>query len=125
MYDKDKIIPGIAIFLVLLLFPVWYNMGNAGPQPTLEKPKDATKCVEEVQYMRTTHMQMLDTWRDEVLRDGNRTQVTINSKKYEKSLMNGCMNCHTNKKKFCDECHQYASVKPYCWDCHFVPKETF
>ena len=45
--------------------------------------------------------------------------------KYDRSLMNGCMKCHTEKKKFCDECHTYTSVKPYCWDCHYVPKETF
>ena len=35
-----------------------------------------------------------------------------------------CMKCHTNKEKFCDECHTYAAVKPYCWDCHIQPKEA-
>jgi hypothetical protein len=39
------------------------------------------------------------------------------------SLQNGCMRCHSNKKKFCDECHNYMAVKPYCWDCHIQPKE--
>ncbi len=29
------------------------------------------------------------------------------------SLQNGCMKCHSNKKKFCDECHNYMAVKPY------------
>jgi hypothetical protein len=70
-------------------------------------------------------MKVLDDWRDEVLRDGDRTPVEVDGVKYEKSLMNGCMKCHTEKKKFCDECHTYTSVKPYCWDCHFLPKETF
>jgi len=39
------------------------------------------------------------------------------------SLQNGCMTCHSNKKKFCDECHNYMAVVPYCWDCHIQPKE--
>ena len=45
------------------------------------------------------------------------------SLKVEKSLQNGCMKCHTSKVKFCDTCHEYASVKPYCWDCHLAPVE--
>ena len=63
-------------------------------------------------------------WRDEVLRDGDRKLVEVAGKKYEKSLMVGCLNCHQDKKKFCDECHTYAAVKPYCWDCHYPPKEA-
>jgi hypothetical protein len=69
-------------------------------------------------------MQLLDQWRDEVSREGKREPITVGGVAYEKSLMNGCMNCHSDKKKFCDECHVYTAVKPYCWDCHFPPKET-
>ena len=29
-----------------------------------------------------------------------------------------------DKADFCDKCHTYASVKPYCWDCHTEPKNT-
>ena len=125
MYDAKYIIPGLLVFVAVMTFPIWKNMGNAGPTPKLEKPVGVTKCVESVQYMRTSHMQLLDDWRDEALRDGDRTPVEVDGIKYEKSLMNGCLKCRTNKKKFCDECHAYASVKPYCWDCHYVPKETF
>ena len=125
MYDGKYIIPGLIVFVVLMTFPIWKNMGNAGAVPKPEKPEGVTKCVEPAQYMRTSHMKMLDDWRDEVLRDGDRKPIEIDGVKYEKSLMNGCMKCHTDKKKFCDECHTYTSVKPYCWDCHFLPKETF
>ena len=125
MYDGKLIIPGLIVFVALMTFPIWKNMGNAGPVPKLEKPKGVTKCVESVQYMRTSHMKVLDDWRDQVLREGNRTPVEVEAVKYDRSLMNGCMKCHTEKKKFCDECHTYTSVKPYCWDCHYVPKETF
>jgi len=125
MYDGKLIIPGLLVFLLLMTFPIWKNMGNAGPVPKLEKPVGVTKCIKSTQYMRTSHMKLLDDWRDESLRDGDRAPVEVDGVKYEKSLMNGCLKCHTDKKKFCDECHVYASVKPYCWDCHYVPKETF
>jgi len=125
MYDGKLIIPGLIVFVALMTFPIWKNMGNAGPVPKPEKPKGVTKCVESVQFMRTSHMKVLNDWRDEVLRDGDRKQIEVAGVMYDKSLMNGCMKCHTEKKKFCDECHTYTSVKPYCWDCHFLPKETF
>ena len=125
MYDGKYIIPGLVVFVALMTFPIWKNMGNAGPVPKPEKPKEVTMCVDTAKYMRTSHMKVLDDWRDEVLRQGNRKQIEVNGIKYDKSLMNGCMKCHAEKKKFCDECHTYTSVKPYCWDCHFLPKETF
>jgi hypothetical protein len=125
MYDKKLIIPGLIIFVALMTFPIWKNMGNAGPVPKPEKPAGVTKCIDSVDVMRTSHMKILDQWRDEVLRDGNRTSVEVEGVAYPRSLMNGCMKCHADKKKFCDECHTYTSVKPYCWDCHYVPKETF
>ena len=125
MYDGKYIIPGLIVFVALTTFPIWKNMGNAGTAPNPEKPKGVTKCVESAQYMRTSHMKVLDDWRDESLRDGDRAPIEIDGVKYEKSLMNGCLKCHEDKKKFCDECHVYTSVKPYCWDCHYVPKETF
>ena len=24
-------------------------------------------------------------------------------------------------RTFCDKCHNYTGVKPYCWDCHVEP----
>lgn len=126
MYNGDKIVPGLIVFIGLMVFPIWYNMGDAGTPPKPEKPAASAgkSCVKDTQYMRTSHMQMLNDWRNEVLREGKREKIIIDGKEHEKSLQNGCMKCHTSKKKFCDECHQYAAVKPYCWDCHVQPKET-
>jgi len=121
MYDTGKIITGLIIFTGLMTFPMW--KGVAGNVPKIEKPTTSKQCVEETQFMRTSHMKLLDQWRDTVLREGNRTEVVVEGKTYKKSLMLACMNCHSEKKKFCDQCHTYASVKPYCWDCHFVPKD--
>ena len=124
MGNKKLLMIGIIIFVIFLIFPILYNSGSAGTLPNPEKPKDYKECVKDKQFMRTSHMVLINQWRDEVLREGNREKIVVLEKKYDKSLMNGCMLCHNNKKKFCDECHVYASVAPYCWDCHFVPKET-
>jgi hypothetical protein len=34
------------------------------------------------------------------------------------SLEDTCFKCHSNTSQFCDSCHTYAGVQPYCWDCH-------
>ena len=123
IYDGGKIIPGLGIFVLLIIFPFLYNHGDAGDVPQPEKPASGS-CVLPAEQMRAEHMQLLNQWRDDVLRRGDRGFVVeIDGKKYQKSLMNTCMKCHTSKKKFCDGCHDYASVKPYCWDCHITPEE--
>jgi hypothetical protein len=33
MNDKKYIIAGLAIFVVLMTFPFWFNMGKAAPPP--------------------------------------------------------------------------------------------
>ena len=125
MYDKGKVLIGLAIFLVLALSVVGYNM-TAGDNkaPTPEKPKGYTACVKDTAYMTSSHMVLINEWRDEVIREGKREMIkTAEGIMVEKSLQNGCMKCHTSKVKFCDTCHEYASVKPYCWDCHLAPVE--
>ncbi|HID97609.1 MAG TPA: hypothetical protein EYP57_05405, partial [Thermodesulfobacteriaceae bacterium] len=80
------------------------------------------ECVENTAFMRSTHMQLLNDWRDQALREGNREYVNHKGEKITISLQNTCMKCHSNKEAFCDKCHTYAGVKPYCWDCHIAPK---
>jgi hypothetical protein len=124
MYDGGKIITGLILFVLFATFPIWYNHGDASAVPKVELPKDSKQCVLPADEMRATHMKLLNEWRDEVLRTADRSfDVTIGGKKYQKSLMNTCMQCHSSKKKFCDSCHEYASVVPYCWDCHIAPEE--
>ena len=123
MYDSGKIIPGLIIFVLIITFPIWYNHGDAGEVPKPELPKDSRECVLPVMEMRTSHMQLLNEWRDEVLRTGDRQYFELDGKKFQKSLQNACMQCHTSKKKFCDTCHAYSAVTPYCWDCHLAPVE--
>ncbi len=126
MYDAGKITAGVVVFLGLVTFPVWSNIakGEAAPAPDPKIDTEETECVAPADYMRNSHMAMLNEWRDLVVREGNRIYVGFNGKEHPISLSNACMQCHPNKAEFCDECHNYAGVYPYCWDCHIEPKEN-
>ena len=127
MYDGGKIITGLIIGIGLLLFPLFYNAGKAAKAPEREltpKAKEARQCIEPKAFMTTQHMKMLDQWRNEVVRESERFYESSTGKMYDKSLQNTCMDCHSNKSKFCDQCHNYMGVDPFCWDCHIEPKEN-
>ncbi len=125
MYDTGKILIGVAIFLIIAIFPFLLGVGNSSqaPQPVVLKAK-GEQCVESAAFMRGNHMQMLDEWRDDVVRNNDRTYTNTSGVAFNKSLSNTCMDCHSNKTEFCDSCHEYSSVRPYCWECHVEPKET-
>ena len=122
MSDSGKIIIGIIIFAVIFTFPFWYAKGKPGAVPKLELPKQEKKCVEATAYMKANHMQLLNTWRDEVVRDGKRIYVNSEGKKFDMSLQNTCLKCHKTREKFCDRCHNYVDVAPKCWECHIAPE---
>ena len=128
MKDKKFIIAGLAIFLIIFTLPFWYNRGKAAPAPEVEltaRAKMAKECVRSTEWMQKEHMQLLDLWRHTVVRNAERVYVSPNGKEYNMSLSNTCLDCHSNKAEFCDRCHDYASVRPYCWDCHIDnPKES-
>lgn len=134
IYNKGWIFLGILVFVAIALFPIYNNFGkvNAKPDPKVDTPEilkweqqyGKKECVESKEFMRTEHMQLLNNWRDSVVRDDNRGYISdANHKRFNMSIQNGCMVCHSSKKKFCDECHNYMAVKPYCWDCHLTPDE--
>ena len=126
IYNKKIIIAGIITFFVIITFPFWYNMGKAAPLPEpklTDKAKAAKECVRPKEFMKAEHMQLLDVWRDTVVRDAKRIYVNSKGKEFKMSLSDTCLDCHSEKAEFCDKCHNYASVDPYCWDCHIDPKE--
>ena len=125
MYDSGKIIIGIIVFLGLFTSPFWYDLvfGNTAIKPNLVLPtrEDQKECVMSAEYMRHNHMELLKDWREDVVRDGNRIYTASSGKRLEKSLTKTCLGCHSKKDEFCDQCHNYLGVKPYCWDCHVDP----
>ena len=129
-----NVIAGVVIFLVIITIPLWKNLGKtvAAPAPKLDTPaiqklaeKDK-KCVMPTEWMRANHMQMLVDWRENVVRTNEqkvttsrgRECVAPDGKQYLASLTNTCMECHSNRAQFCDQCHNYVAVAPNCFGCH-------
>ncbi|MCU0843027.1 MAG: hypothetical protein MUC79_15120 [Thiobacillaceae bacterium] len=93
-------------------------------KPVLERGK-GERCVEDTEYMRRHHMDLLKHQRDKTMRQGIRTT---------KHSLKGCVECHASsktgsvastKEDFCAACHVYSGVKLDCWDCHATkPKKT-
>jgi hypothetical protein len=125
MNDRAKIVGGLTAFLVLVAFPIWHTVGLAGDvaRPELELPEDSAQCVEDAQYMRAYHVDLLNQWRNAVVRDGEREHTSSSGKTYNMSLTGTCMECHSNRDTFCTRCHDYANVEPRCWSCHVEPEE--
>jgi hypothetical protein len=124
MRDRGIIVGGLMLFLGVITFPVWYNLaaGSTAQAPDLALPEKEKPCVAPVEYMRTSHMELLITWRDEVVREQNRKFVAFDGRTHAISLTQTCLRCHARKADFCDRCHAYAGVSPLCWDCHIDPK---
>jgi hypothetical protein len=127
MYDSGKIIIGLIVFVGLFTAPFWYDVSN---HKAIEKPniilpasENQKECIENTAYMRSNHMVLLDTWRYEVVREGKRIYKAGDGKEFKMSLTKTCLNCHSNATQFCDTCHDYMDVSPYCWDCHIKPKQ--
>jgi len=124
MYNGGKIITGLIIFVLLISAPFLLNVGQANELPdiSLDTPVinqlSEKQCVESVEFMRSQHPQLLNDWRDQVVREGESIYVSSSGKMYEMSLDNNCLQCHSNQSQFCDACHTYTSVELYCWDCH-------
>ncbi len=129
MSDKPIIMAGLAVFMVLVTFPIWYAFvpGEEVAPPDRQSPKDGSRCVEGSVWMVENHMTLLNQWRYEVIREGDRTPYESEAfgTLHKKSLTRTCMTCHS-KKEMCDSngntscarCHDYVNVKPNCWDCH-------
>lgn len=86
-------------------------------KPVLERGK-GDRCVEDTDYMRRNHMELLKHHRDDTMRRGIRTT---------RHSLKKCVECHasaktgsvaSSKEDFCAACHAYAGVKLDCWDCH-------
>ena len=126
MYDAGKILVGLVVFVGLVVSPAWYTAAHhkLSHVPDLQKPVEGKQCVESTPFMRAKHMNLLDEWRDSVVRDGMHSYTASDGRTYEMSLEKTCLHCHTEPAKFCNRCHEYLAVQPSCWNCHQQPKGT-
>ncbi|MGB5708027.1 MAG: hypothetical protein WBM41_14500 [Arenicellales bacterium] len=79
------------------------------------------QCVEPTQTMRKNHMKFLVHQRDDTVYQGVRTT---------KHSLKNCVDCHVQEDsagqfipidapgQFCQSCHEFASVKLDCFECH-------
>jgi len=121
MHDAGKVMAGLAIFLAVATSPVWSHAlkGAEVGAPELTIGGKSPVCVAETSYMRTLHMDLLNDWRDEAVRDGDRVYVGLGGVEYDKSIDGTCLeSCHSNREEFCDRCHQYVGEEVSCWECH-------
>jgi len=121
--DRPFIVGGLVVFLVFVTTPVWRSLRTPKATlvaPEIKLPMQERECVAPVGYMRASHMQLLDEWRESVVRTGQRKYVAYNGKVYNKSLTETCLSaCHGSRQEFCDRCHNYSGVSQLnCWNCH-------
>lgn len=128
IYNRGKVLTGLGIFLILILFPFIVQAGQPAKklEPNLETPEIAAlqekKCIEPTEFMREEHMQLLNKWRDASLREGNTVYLNSEGTAFTISLQNTCLECHSNREEFCTACHTYSAEEPYCWNCHISEK---
>jgi hypothetical protein len=126
MRERYVIVATLVGFVALLTSPLWLarSAGPAAASPALVLPSKATACVMPLEYMRTSHMDLLNTWRDLAVRQNVHSWSAPDGTSYRIGLTGTCLGCHTNKAEFCDRCHEYAAVTPTCWDCHVSPPSS-
>ncbi len=106
------------VLLVLALAaPVFAAEIGRVPKPVVEAGQ-GEKCVENTEFMRRNHMELLKHQRDETMHKGIRTR---------NHSLNGCIKCHASRKNnsvvgndqnFCQSCHSYVAAKLDCFECH-------
>jgi len=113
---KAAVVP---IAALVILFPLGYSLarsvfswGAERGQPFLAKPETKSAgCVRDNTWMRFHHMDLLKQVRDEAVREGKRGNIGLNT----------CRECHTNRERFCNECHNAVNLHVDCFRCHYYP----
>ena len=107
--------------VVLVMFVMCISTYAFAEENTFVPEHDIGKggqCVEDPQWMRLNHMDVLKHERDEVVHEGIRE---------EKHSLKNCIECHASTKddsviaredSFCVSCHRYEAVKIDCFECH-------
>ncbi len=96
------------------------NTGTGVPLPWIASAQ-GENCVEDTDFMRRNHMDLLKHQRDETMLEG------IRGKPYS---LRDCLDCHvvrgpdalpvtaSSPQHFCRSCHDYAAVSIDCFQCH-------
>ena len=133
MHDRKLVVAVLGALGFIVILPFVINAFGTASSPVGEKAYEADLralkadkggCVRETrEEMRENHMQILNGWRNDVVRGGGfKMEKPIGGVTYQKSLTLTCLGCHS-KTSFCTKCHDYSGVRHDCWDCHVDPEE--
>jgi hypothetical protein len=117
MLKNNKGAIAAVILALIILLPIgFYAIRDAFSQntePFLEMPDPKYKeCVRDTEYMRFHHWVLLKELREKVVREGEKVDVALSD----------CRDCHSNRERFCNECHNVANVSLDCFGCHYYPE---
>ena len=108
----------VAVLCLSIAYAASSTAPKVGPVIVIDKNRAGERCVEDTDFMRKNHMQVLLHQRDDTMYNGVRT---------EKHSLKNCINCHASSKDnrvigsnehFCQGCHTYSAVSLDCWECH-------
>ena len=116
--DMKKFFITALLFLGVAGYPLLHSAFAGGELPEPDTSGAGEFCVESRDFMRANHMVLLHQWRDEVVRQNQRTYTNSQGVHFEKSLSKTCLGCHKSNENFCESCHSSAGVDTYCFDCH-------
>ena len=102
------------------------NESSRVPLPVIPMGQ-GDSCVEDTDFMRRNHMELLKHQRDETMLKGVRE---------EQHSLKECISCHavngpdavpvtfSSSQHFCRSCHDFAAVSIDCFQCHASRPET-
>jgi hypothetical protein len=118
MRDGGRIVGGLVIVATIVLGPLWLGSARGVKTAELAKPTGGDRCVAPREEMRRNHPALLASWRERVVRQGDRVHDLGNGQQVRISLTGTCLGCHGKAADFCDKCHAQAAVTLSCFGCH-------
>jgi len=118
MRDGGKLIGGLAIVCALAAVPLWLGFSRGAKALALPRPVSWDRCIEPREEMRKHHPALLASWRERVVRQGDRVHDRGDGRVVRISLTETCLGCHGKASAFCDQCHAQSAVTISCWQCH-------
>ncbi|UCH83756.1 MAG: hypothetical protein JSW50_15115 [Candidatus Latescibacterota bacterium] len=114
--DKRSVL-AVSVLVVFAAIPLLSSLISyvtaRSAQPFLEMPDPKYEnCVRETEYMRYHHWELLAEVREDFVRHGKRGDITLS----------GCKECHPNRERFCNQCHNAVNLTPDCFGCHYYPE---
>jgi len=115
-FDDKRVVIAVSVIVAFVAIPFLFSLigfvAARNARPFLEYPDEKYEnCVRETEYMRFHHWELLAQIREDFVRHGKRGDITLS----------GCRECHPNRERFCNECHNAVNLTPDCFGCHYYP----